>query len=127
MIEIAEKTGIRLPRTAVVTSDEMLYQAIERISLPVMVKGIYCEAHRAHTTQKAVMHSQKLVAKWGYPIVVQEVVCGDELNVIGLGDGEGNTLGLLGIKKVALTSLGKVWSGVTVRNPATVHRFSLER
>lgn len=118
LIEIAEKIGIRLPRTAMVTSDEMLYQAIERIGLPVMVKGIYCEAHRAYTTQEAVMHYRKLVAQWGYPIVVQEVVCGDELNVIGLGDGKGNTLGLLGIKKVALTSLGKVWSGVTVRNPA---------
>ena len=34
----------------------------------------------------------------------------------GLGDGEGNCLGLVGIKKLWITALGKMWTGVTVRN-----------
>ena len=56
------------------------------------------------------------MAEWGYPIIVQEVVTGDELNVVGLGDGNGEVLGMLGIRKLMTTSLGKIWTGVTVKN-----------
>jgi len=117
LVQIAENIGLRIPRTAVLTSDEMLFEALGRIGTPLMVKGIYYEAHRANTHAEAILQYRKLVAQWGYPIVAQEIVNGDELNVIGLGDGDGNVLGLLGMKKVALTSLGKVWSGVTVDHP----------
>jgi carbamoyl-phosphate synthase large subunit len=61
-------------------------------------------------------HYHDLVAEWGYPIIIQEVVSGDEMNVIGLGDGEGNSLGCVGIKKLSITALGKIWTGVTVKN-----------
>ncbi len=114
---IADAIGIRLPRTAVVTSDEMLQQALERIGLPVMVKGIFYEAHQARTLQEAFAYYREVSAKWGYPIVVQEVIRGDEVNVVGLGDGDGDVLGLVGMKKMAVTSLGKVSSGVTVHHP----------
>jgi carbamoyl-phosphate synthase large subunit len=62
------------------------------------------------------MYFDSVISEWGYPVVVQQVVTGDEMNVIGLGDGEGNNLGLVGIKKLWITSLGKIWSGVTVKN-----------
>jgi len=89
---------------------------VERIGLPVMVKGCFYKAYRAHTTQEAVNHYNHLVAEWGYPIIVQEVVSGEELNVVGLGDGEGNPVGLVGVKKVWITSLGKMWTGVTIKS-----------
>ena len=114
--EIAREIGVACPETRVVTSDKMLSEAIEEIGLPVMVKGIFYEAFMAHTIQEAFGHYRKLAAKWGYPIVVQEVVSGEELNVVGVGDGEGNALGLVGIKKTSVTSLGKVWTAVTVTN-----------
>ncbi len=117
LAEIANGIGIRLPRTAVVTSAEMLHQALQRIGLPVMVKGIFYEAHRARTSQEAFAYYHEVAATWGYPIVVQEVIDGDEMNVIGLGDGTGEVLGLVAMKKMAVTSLGKVWSGVTVHHP----------
>ncbi len=114
--EIAANINIDLPRTEVVTSYDTLLQAVERIGLPVMVKGSYYKAYRAYTTQEAAAHYHHLVAEWGYPVIVQEIVTGDELNVVGVGDGDGESLGLVGIKKVSITSLGKIWTGVTVRN-----------
>ena len=118
LADVAKATGLRFPRSALVSSEEMVFKAIERLKTPVVVKGIFSEAHRAHTPQEAVFHYRNLVAKWGCPAIVQEVVSGNELNVVGLGDGRGGVLGLLGIKKLTLTSLGKVWSAVTVKNPA---------
>ena len=116
LIEISDKIGIALPRTKVVVSLDGLVQAINDIGLPVMVKGSFYRAYRCYTTQEAIAHYHELVAEWGYPIIVQQVVAGDEMNVVGLGDGEGRSLGRVGIKKISITALGKIWTGVTVKN-----------
>ena len=111
-----EQIGIRLPKTAVVTSPAMLAEAVRAIGLPVMVKGCFYKAHRAQPCQEATAHYHDLVAEWGYPVIVQEVVTGDELNVVGLGDGGAARWALVAIKKIWITSLGKMWTGVTVKN-----------
>ena len=116
LVEVAEKINISIPETQAVHSVDALVDAIGEIGLPVMVKGSYYQAYRAYTTQEAVGFYNKLVAEWGYPIIVQQVVTGDELNVVGIGDGEGESLGMLGMKKTWITSQGKVWTGVTVKN-----------
>ena len=116
LLDIAEKISISLPTTKVVNSVDGLLQAIKDIGLPVMVKGSFYKAYKSHTPQEAVSHYHDLVAEWGYPIIVQEVVSGDEMNVVGLGDGEGHSLGVVGIKKLSITALGKIWTGVTVKN-----------
>lgn len=113
---LAERIGVAAPRTEVVNSQAMLAEAVRKLGLPVMVKGCYYKALRANTLAEAAAHYHHLVAEWGYPIIVQEVVAGDELNVVGLGDGDGGHLGLVGIKKIWITALGKMWTGVTVRN-----------
>lgn len=116
--ELAKRMDIALPTTRVVNGVDGLLQAIHEIGLPVMVKGAFYKAHRAYTTQEAVGHFNHLVAEWGYPVIVQQVVSGDELNVIGLGDGEGHALGLVGIKKISITAQGKIWTGVTIKHEA---------
>ena len=116
--ELAEKLDLRLPRTEIVTSHAALLEAVRKIGLPVMVKGCYYQAYRAATPHEASAHFHTLVAAWGYPIIVQEIVAGDELNLVGLGDGAGGSLGLVGIKKTWITALGKMWTGVTIQNRA---------
>ena len=116
LAEAAERLGVRLPETRVVSSIDMLTRAVDEIGLPAMVKGIFYKAHRAYTTQEAVGHYNALVAEWGYPIILQQVVTGDEMNVVGVGDGEGRSLGMVGLKKILITALGKIWTGVTVKH-----------
>ncbi len=129
LTEVARKIGIVLPRTKVINSPDQLPSALKEIGLPAMIKGIYYKAHRATTLQEAYQRMGELAADWGYPIIVQELVTGDELNVVGLGDGEGGTLGQVGIKKIMITSLGKIWTGVTVKHEkmlAAAKRFISE-
>lgn len=116
LVQVAEKINIDIPKTAVVNSPDELINAVDKIGLPVMVKGAYYKAERAYTTQEAISHFHKISAEWGFPIILQEVVKGEELNVVGVGDGEGNMIGKLGIKKMWITSLGKIWTGVTIKN-----------
>ncbi|WP_457642843.1 ATP-grasp domain-containing protein [Persephonella sp.] len=114
--EIAQNIGIDIPKSEVVTSYDELIKAVEKIGLPVMVKGAFYKAYRAYTTQEAISHFNKIVAQWGYPIIVQQVVSGEEMNVVAAGDGEGRPLGMVGIKKMWITELGKIWTGVTIKN-----------
>lgn len=114
--EIGETLGVLVPQTIAVNSYDQLAAAMEKIGGPVMVKGIFYKAYLAHTFHEAAAHYNAIVAEWGYPVLVQEVVRGEELNVIGLGDGLGESLGLVGIKKLSVTHLGKIWTGVTIHH-----------
>ncbi len=113
---LAQKIGVKLPRTHVVTNADQLVSAVTDVGLPAMVKGCFYQAYKSHTVQEALSHYHQLVATWGYPIIVQQTVKGDELNVVGLGDGNGGNLGLVAAKKVFVTQLGKMWAGVTVKH-----------
>ncbi len=116
LAEVAGEIGIRIPRTRLVTSYGELTRAVDTIGLPVMIKGAFYGAFRAETGQEAVGFYNRIVAEWGYPVIVQQLVSGEELNVVGVGNGTGGSLGLVGIKKMWTTSLGKIWTGVTIRN-----------
>lgn len=116
--ELARALELDLPRTEVVSSLDDLERAVDAIGTPVMVKGAFYKAYKAYTSKEAVSHYNKLVAEWGYPIIVQEMVKGDELNVVAVGDGEGGSLGRVAVKKMWITELGKIWTGVTIQHPA---------
>lgn len=116
LAEVADQIGIDLPETHVVSSPEALDEACEKIGFPLIVKGAYYLAHRANTALEAAAHFRAIVAEWGYPVIVQQRVKGDEINLVGVGDGEGGSLGFVAMKKISVTSLGKVWAAVTVKN-----------
>jgi len=114
--EVAEKIGVKVPRTFTVTSYEELDRAVSELGFPVMIKGIFYKAYKAQNISQATSYFNSIAAEWGYPIIVQEVVSGEEMNVVGVGDGEGGHFGIVGIKKLWITSLGKIWTGVTIKN-----------
>ncbi len=118
LAEIAGALEIDLPETEVVASAEQVERAVARIGTPVMVKGAFYQAYKAHTTKEALNYYGNIVAEWGYPVLIQEVVSGDELNVVAVGDGTGGTLGRVAIKKMSITKLGKIWTGVTIQHSA---------
>lgn len=111
---IAERSGLKFPAQIVVSSHEALNKAIMQLGLPIMIKGALYKAYRANNYDEAIKYYNKIVAEWGYPIIIQKIVVGDELNVMGVGDGLGNAPGLIAIKKLSVTEMGKIWTGVTV-------------
>ncbi len=116
LVELAEFIGVKVPRTRVVTSHGELADAVEEFCFPLMVKGVFYKAYRAFSFQEAAAAFNAIVSEWGYPVIVQEVISGEEMNVVGVGDGEGGHFGMVAIKKMWVTTLGKIWTGVTVKN-----------
>ncbi|WP_022846722.1 MULTISPECIES: ATP-grasp domain-containing protein [unclassified Desulfurobacterium] len=114
--ELAKDIGLKVPESFIVVSYEDLTAAINEIGFPVMIKGIFYKAYKAFNYQEATSYFNKIASEWGYPIIVQKVISGEEMNVVGVGDGEGGHFGMVGIKKLWITSLGKIWTGVTVKH-----------
>jgi len=114
--EVAEGIGVKVPETKVVTSYEELVEALNALGFPVMIKGIFYKAYKVNNVSEATHAFNSVVNEWGYPVIVQKVVVGEEMNVVGVGDGEGGHFGILGIKKLWITSLGKIWTGVTIKH-----------
>ncbi len=118
LTEVAELAAVEAPRQRVVSSVESLMQAVREIGLPLMIKGSLYQAYAAHTPDEAVALFHKIAAQWGYPVIAQQMVKGEELNVIAVGDGRGNTPGLVAVRKMSVTNQGKIWTGVTIKHPA---------
>ncbi len=114
---LAEALGLQLPETIRVTSEKELVEATKTLKFPLMVKGIYYKAIYCTNLAEAQSAFYSIVAEWGYPILVQAFKKGTEINLAGVGNGEGESLGLVAIKKMATTEQGKIWTGVSIRQP----------
>ncbi|MCB1045802.1 MAG: ATP-grasp domain-containing protein [Calditrichaeota bacterium] len=117
-----EENGFLAPPTRVVYDAAGLEKAFKELvdpagKQPVYVKGQYYEAKKAFTLEQAYAAWADISARWGLPIVLQQGLPGNELDVCCLGDGLGGLVGAVAMRKLGLTSQGKAWSGVTVGDP----------
>ena len=109
----AESIGAVYPKTCKIYSVNELSKVFDDHS-EVMIKGQYYKAYRVNTLADATKYFLSIAEEWGFPILIQEIVKGEELNLIGVGDGKGGSLGMVAIKKQTTTDIGKIWSGVTI-------------
>jgi len=116
--KLSQTLGITYPRTYEISSANELIKIIEKkeSKFPLMVKGNYYKAYKAYNMESAIDSFYKISNEWGFPVLIQEVVTGDELNLVGVGDGKGELKGAVAIKKLTTTDIGKIWTGVTIHN-----------
>jgi len=115
LAEFSKSIGVKHPKTIEVFSLDELVKAVNEIGFPLMIKGNYYKAFKAINLDEAIEFYYKISNEWGFPILVQQIVNGVEINYVGVGDGEKLIAGV-GMKKLLTTSLGKVWSGVSIKN-----------
>jgi carbamoyl-phosphate synthase large subunit len=114
--ELGEKIGAINPKTIACRNLSELKQATTEVGFPAMVKGPYYKAKKVNSVEEARDAFFKLAEEWGLPVLVQQVVYGEELNLVGLGDGHGQLIGQVSAKKTTITELGKIWSGITIHH-----------
>ena len=115
--QLSEKLGVKHPKTIKIISLDDLIKATKELGFPVMVKGNYYKAYKAYNLDEAIEYFYSISNEWGFPLLVQEVIVGEEINFVGIGNGEKLIAGV-GMKKLVTTSLGKVWSAVSIKNEA---------
>ncbi len=109
-----KKYGVKVPESINLGNINQIADMEKKFNYPVMVKGQFYDAYPAYNEEQAKQAFRKVSAKWGLPVIVQEFVAGTEVNVVALGDGKGNTIAAVPMRKQYITDKGKAWGGITI-------------
>ncbi|MBU6339702.1 MAG: ATP-grasp domain-containing protein [Rickettsiales bacterium] len=117
LTDFAKTISCLHPKTIAVNDfNEMVKVLQNDINFPAVIKGKYYQAYIVHNIESAVAKAIEITAKWGFPLLVQEQIEGQEYNLIALSNYEGHLKGAVSIKKQLTTNLGKVWTAVTIHD-----------
>jgi carbamoyl-phosphate synthase large subunit len=116
LAEWGEKIGIKVPTTRNAFAWSEARQIASELGYPLIVKGKYYDACIVYDADQAAANFYKLSAKWGLPVLLQQIVKGTELNVTALGDGLGGCIGAVPMRKMYITDKGKAWAGITLHD-----------
>jgi carbamoyl-phosphate synthase large subunit len=112
--EFGRKYGIKVPGSINMSTLGQINDIEDKYDYPVMIKGQFYDAYVADNEEQVKQAFHKIASKWGFPVIAQEFVKGTEVNVIALGDGKGNTIAAVPMRKQYITDKGKAWGGITL-------------
>ena len=115
LTEIANIAGIDSPETTSITHSGFFLDCQSKgWSYPLVVKGLFYDASVVNSPEEGIEAFKKIASEWGFPVLVQRLIKGQEYNLTAVGDGKGNMLGAIMMKKMAITDKGKAWAGVSI-------------
>ncbi len=114
LFAFGKKNDLLMPADKVVSRITEISDAAKKFGFPLVVKGKFYDALICNTIEQAEKAFYKLQAKWGLPIIIQEFISGTEVNIAALGDGKGNTISAVPMRKLYITDKGKAWAGITI-------------
>lgn len=115
-----QKHNLLVPKDKVIYNSNELAQIGDDFGYPLVVKGKYYDAIVAYTLEQAQKAFYKISAKWGLPIIVQQFIHGTEVNIAALGDGQGDAISIIPMRKMYITDKGKAWAGITLEDDALI-------
>jgi carbamoyl-phosphate synthase large subunit len=116
LYKFCSKHHIHTPADRIVYQAGEIAKASEKFGFPFVVKGKYYDASICNTIEQAEKAFYRIQAKWGLPVIIQEYISGTEFNVAVLGDGTGDAVSIIPMRKLYITDKGKAWAGITIEN-----------
>ncbi|MDO7844787.1 ATP-grasp domain-containing protein [Hymenobacter sp. M29] len=110
--------GLHVPASRPLLHAGELLAAAEELGWPLVLKGRYYDAAVVHSLVQAEQAFGRLAGQWGVPLIAQQFVAGQEINIAGLGDGHGRALSVVPMRKLTITDKGKAWAGITLEDEA---------
>lgn len=114
LFDFGKRHGLLMPKDKIIHNIKDLAKAADEFEYPLVVKGKFYDAIITNTLEEAEKAYYKIQAKWGLPIIVQEFIQGTEINIAALGDGNGNAISIVPMRKLYITDKGKAWAGITL-------------
>ena len=118
--ELAQQVGFSSPRTLLLSSNAALAMATKAFSFPFYLKGSFTDAQLVRNQIEAEWAFARLLRQWGLPLLAQERVSGEEIDLALLVDRRHRLIGAVPMKKLGVTDRGKGWAGITVLMPEVV-------
>nr|WP_294790048.1 ATP-grasp domain-containing protein [uncultured Mucilaginibacter sp.] len=116
LTKFGKQHKMHVPQDKVIHKVDELKKAAEELEYPLVVKGKYYEAYVCQNLELAQKAFYQLSAKWGTPVIAQEFIKGTEINIAALGDGNGNCISIIPMRKLYITDKGKAWAGITIED-----------
>jgi len=116
LYKFGKKHQLMVPEDRLVNQPSDLIKAAEELEYPLVIKGKYYDATIVNSQEEAQKAFFQLQAKWGLPIIAQKFIKGTEINIAALGDGKGNTISVVPMRKLYITDKGKAWAGITIED-----------
>jgi carbamoyl-phosphate synthase large subunit len=110
--------SLRVPISRPIYSAAEIALAAETLGWPLVLKGRYYDAAVVHSLAQAEQAFARLSGQWGVPLIAQQFVAGQEINIAGLGDGHGRAISVVPMRKLTITDKGKAWAGITIEDEA---------
>lgn len=126
LFKFGKKHDLIMPSDKTIYQISEIYKAAEKFGYPLVVKGKFYDAIICNSIEQAEKAFYKLQAKWGLPVIIQEFISGTEVNIATLGDGKGNAVSIIPMRKLYITDKGKAWAGITIDDPMLIelaHQF----
>jgi carbamoyl-phosphate synthase large subunit len=120
LTKFGKKHNFYVPEDKVIFQSSELEKASTEFSFPIVVKGKYYDAFICNTIAEAEKAFFRLQAKWGVPVIAQKFIPGTEFNVAILGDGKGNAVSIIPMRKLYITDKGKAWAGITIDDSSLI-------
>jgi carbamoyl-phosphate synthase large subunit len=114
LYKLQDEFEIKTPKTHLIADVNKIALLDEKF--PVMVKGILYEAFMAYSIDEVFHYCNRIAARWGYPVLIQRYIEGEEFNAAAVGDGRGGVLAMVCMKKMVFTDKGKGWACVSIKN-----------
>ena len=116
LYKFGKKHQLMVPEDRLINQQSDLIKAAEELEYPLVIKGKYYDATIVNSQEEAQKAFFQLQAKWGLPIIAQKFIKGTEINIAALGDGKGNTISVVPMRKLYITDKGKAWAGITIED-----------
>jgi len=114
LFKFGKNHDLLIPEDKIIYQVSEISKAEEKFGFPLVVKGKFYDAVICNSLEQAEKAFYKLQAKWGLPVIIQEFISGTEVNIAALGDGEGNAVSIIPMRKLYITDKGKAWAGITI-------------
>lgn len=112
--DFGTKHDIKVPHGRSIYNGAEIPAISAQLGFPLVVKGKFYDAAIAYNNEQAERHFNTISRQWGLPILLQEFIHGSEVNVCGIGDGNGTLIGAVPMRKLFITEKGKAWAGVSI-------------
>lgn len=120
LYKFGKKHHLMIPEDRLVYKVSELINAADELEYPLVIKGKFYDATIVNTQDEAQKAFYQLQAKWGLPIIAQQFIKGTEINIAVLGDGNGNTVSVVPMRKLYITDKGKAWAGITIEDSSFI-------
>ena len=112
---LAQSLDIDCPRSVVIHDQRQISTSAAYFTYPLIVKAATGEACLVYSLEEAIVFSKQLASLWGWPLILQEFIKGDEYCVACLSDRRQEIVGSVCMKKLLKSKSGTAWMGVTAK------------